>query len=117
MGIFINGGWQLRENSGGEENKKDDFCRQTDHPAEMTKMKVAIVGCGHIAQVHIPNIRRISRATVVAICDRDEPRASYVAAQYQVGKYYTDLQAMLEEARPDVVHILTPPQTHAALAT
>jgi predicted dehydrogenase len=37
--------------------------------------------------------------------------------RFRAGSCFTDPASMLEEERPDVVHVLTPPQTHAALVT
>lgn len=68
-----------------------------------------------MAHVHIPYILKTKGAQLAALCDRDEIRAGELAQQYGA-RPYTDLERMLREARPDVVHILTPPQTHAALA-
>jgi predicted dehydrogenase len=37
--------------------------------------------------------------------------------RFRAGCCFTDPASMLEEERPDVVHVLTPPHTHAALVT
>ena len=78
-------------------------------------MKVAIVGCGNIAGVHIRYILKTPCAQLVALCDLNELRAQQMAKKYRL-PHYTDLGKMLAEIRPDVVHVLTPPQTHAVLA-
>jgi predicted dehydrogenase len=54
---------------------------------------------------------------LVGVCDLSPITAEYAAAEYQAGAAYTYLSAMLDEARPDVVHVLTPPETHEALVT
>jgi predicted dehydrogenase/nucleoside-diphosphate-sugar epimerase len=77
-------------------------------------MKTAIVGCGHIASAHIPYILKIEGVQLVAMCDRNEIRGRDLAQQNGT-PHYTDFAKMLADAQPDVVHILTPPQTHAAL--
>jgi predicted dehydrogenase len=48
------------------------------------------------------------------VCDRDRA-ARDAAARASGAGAYADLSAMLEEGRPDVVHILTPPQGHREL--
>jgi nucleoside-diphosphate-sugar epimerase/predicted dehydrogenase len=52
---------------------------------------------------------------IAGIADTDLNRAEDLAAKFHIPKVYASLQEM-EDARLDVVHILTPPATHAALA-
>lgn len=79
-------------------------------------MKIAIVGCGQIADAHIQEIQKIPHAAVVAVCDLSRHLARQAAVRYQVPGCYTDLGLMLKEAHPDVVHITTPPASHNPLA-
>ncbi len=78
--------------------------------------RVAVIGCGQIADAHIHEIRRAG-AAVVAVCDQNPHLAEQAAARLAVRAWYTDLDALLAELRPDVVHITTPPASHLALAT
>ena len=78
-------------------------------------MKVGIVGAGQIATVHIPYVRSHPGAEVVALTDTDEGRARSMAARFGISNSCRTLAELLEH-RPDVVHIVTPPQTHASLA-
>lgn len=79
-------------------------------------MRVAIVGCGKIADQHVAAIERIGESTVVAVCDREPLMAAQLAERFGIGKRYDDLSEMLREARPDIVHVTTPPHIHVALA-
>jgi predicted dehydrogenase/nucleoside-diphosphate-sugar epimerase len=79
-------------------------------------MRVAIVGCGRISRVHIAALREIEGLTVSAVCDRDQWSAQTAAGLVENAKAYDDLATLLQEERPDAVHILTPPDTHAKLA-
>jgi predicted dehydrogenase len=79
-------------------------------------MKVGVVGGGQIAAVHIPYIRSIPGTEIVGLTDANEVRARETAARFGIENAYRTLGELLETNRPDVVHILTPPQTHAALA-
>lgn len=80
------------------------------------RCKVALVGCGQIADAHLQEARKIPGATLVAVCDRLPDLARQAAARFGVPGVYTDLARMLAEARPDVLHVTTPPHTHAAVA-
>lgn len=79
-------------------------------------LRVAIVGCGKIADSHASQIRRIPGCDIVGTCDREELMARQLAERFGVKRYYADLNALLKEGQPDVVHITTPPQSHYAIA-
>jgi len=78
-------------------------------------MKVGIVGGGQIATVHIPYVRSYPGADVVGLCDTNLERAKETAARFAIANTYRTLAELLERERPDVVHVVTPPQTHASL--
>lgn len=79
-------------------------------------LKVVIVGCGKIAEGHIEEIHKLRHADLRAVCDLEPIMAEQVAVRYGIPKQYTDFDRMLDDERPDVVHITTPPQSHYALA-
>jgi predicted dehydrogenase len=79
-------------------------------------LKVAIVGCGKIAEAHAQEIGMLDgRARVVAVADRELLVAEQFALRHGIARHYDDLDALLERERPDVVHIATPPQAHLEL--
>ncbi|MEV5707290.1 Gfo/Idh/MocA family oxidoreductase [Actinoallomurus sp. NPDC052274] len=79
-------------------------------------MRAAIVGTGGIAGIcHLPALRaEAHRVRVVAAVDVDAERAKDFCAAHDIPAAYTDLGEMLAEARPDLVHVCTPPHVHAA---
>ena len=79
-------------------------------------LKVAIVGCGKIADAHASQIQRIKGCEIVAVCDKEELMARQLYERFPVKQHFTDLADLLGEAKPDVVHITTPPESHFALA-
>ena len=79
-------------------------------------LKVAIVGCGKIADSHAAQIRRIKGCEIVGVCDREELMAKQFAHRFHVKKHFGDLTKLMEETCPDVVHITTPPQSHFSIA-
>ena len=78
-------------------------------------LKVAIVGCGKIADSHASEIQEIAGCKIVGVCDNEELMAKQLHDRFPVKKYYSNLDQLLDEARPDVVHITTPPQTHFSI--
>ena len=79
-------------------------------------LKVAIVGCGKIADSHASQIRRLKDCEIVGVCDLEPLMARQLFERYPVKAHFSDLEEMLAAARPDVVHITTPPQSHFDLA-
>jgi predicted dehydrogenase len=80
-------------------------------------LKVAIVGCGKIAEAHASQIGRIEGCEIVAACDREPLMAQQLYERFPVKRYLGDLTEMLSEAKPDVVHICTPPESHYDVGT
>jgi predicted dehydrogenase len=79
-------------------------------------LRVAIVGCGKIADQHVLAIRRMADCGIVAVCDRELLMAKQLGERFDIAPCFSDLQELLESAAPDVVHITTPPQSHFSLA-
>jgi predicted dehydrogenase len=73
-------------------------------------IRVAIVGTGGIARVHAAALRSV--AVLAAASDVDAGRLADFAQEHGVGATYGRLDDLLREARPDLVHICTPPHAH-----
>jgi predicted dehydrogenase/nucleoside-diphosphate-sugar epimerase len=79
------------------------------------KVRVGLVGAGYVATHHLRALNALAFVEVVGICDRDRSRAEALAKKFRAGAVYSDLASMAA-AKPDVVHILTPPESHCSLA-
>lgn len=79
-------------------------------------LRAAIIGCGKIADDHAAQMRRIRGCEIAGVCDREPLMARQLAERFGVPKSFSDAGELLSEARPDVVHITTPPQSHFSLA-
>jgi predicted dehydrogenase len=79
-------------------------------------LRIAIVGCGKIADQHVAAIRRIPDCQLVALCDREELMARQLGERFGIATCFSDVSEMLRATSPDVVHITTPPQSHFSLA-
>jgi predicted dehydrogenase len=64
---------------------------------------------------HAVQITRIAGAEIVSVCDRELLMARDISERFKIGKYFTNVQEMLEAVKLDVVHITTPPQSHFEL--
>ncbi len=79
------------------------------------KIRVAQIGAGFFAQFHAEAWSRLAGAELVALCDLDPTRAEALAAKAGHPAVFTDAEAMLDQVRPDLVDIATPPSSHLAL--
>jgi len=74
--------------------------------------KFALVGCGRIAKRHAELLSGVvENARLSAVCDTDESRARSFGEKYGV-PWFTDMDDMMAQAKPDVVSVLTPSGLH-----
>jgi predicted dehydrogenase len=79
-------------------------------------MRMAIVGCGMMAENHIRAVRKMKNPRIVAVCDKDVRLAANMARRWNIGNHYNDFSQMLAEEDLSIVSLCTPPDTHASLA-
>ncbi len=78
-------------------------------------MKAAIIGCGAIAQVHKKVLLTLPEAELAACCDIKRERAEEFASSCGICAY-TDVEAMLDAEKPEIVHLCVPHPLHTPLA-
>jgi predicted dehydrogenase len=79
-------------------------------------MKVGIIGCGAIVPHHLYHVQRHPRVQTIGLTDSDIGKAAQIAEQFSLTNVFADFQSMHGTLGLDIVHILTPPATHAKLA-
>ncbi|NNF17728.1 MAG: Gfo/Idh/MocA family oxidoreductase, partial [Gammaproteobacteria bacterium] len=77
--------------------------------------KVAVVGCGAVANMHARHLATEPHATLVAVVDTNRKRAEEFAANWKVANVYEDLEEAIKAADVSAVQIATPPSSHASL--
>lgn len=80
------------------------------------KLKVAIIGCGGIANgKHMPSLSKLNTVELVAFCDIVEEKAKEAAKKYGMenAKCYTDYKELLKDETIDIVHVCTPNKSHS----
>jgi 2-alkyl-3-oxoalkanoate reductase len=80
-----------------------------------TRLRVGLVGAGYISEFHARAIQRVPNAQIMGIADVVSARAATLAVRFEIPKVFPTMEAMMSEG-VDVIHILTPPDTHARLA-
>lgn len=74
------------------------------------QLTAGIIGLGY-GRAHIAGLQAAG-VQVLALCQRDTGAAAKLAQQYQVPQVFGRWQDLLEQARPDIVVIATPPALH-----
>jgi predicted dehydrogenase len=82
----------------------------------MNPIRVAIVGCGRISDLHLIGYRDREDAKIVAVCDTNKSLAKKKAREWGVDKVYSEYQQVLEDKEVDVVELLTPHHLHCPMA-
>jgi predicted dehydrogenase len=81
----------------------------------MAPYRIAIAGLGEAGyEIHLPALAGLKGASVVGACAENPAHRARAQRQFKV-PLFSDLDSMLVDARPDVLIIATPPDSHAAL--
>ena len=78
-------------------------------------IRVAIVGCGRISDLHQMGYRGRDDAKIIAVCDTNKAHAKKKAREWGVEKVYSDYKQVLEDKDIDVVELLTPHHLHCPM--
>jgi D-apiose dehydrogenase len=78
-------------------------------------LRVGVLGCGMISVDHLKAWARCAGAEVVAVCDPVLERAQSRAREFGIAAAYDSPEAMLAAEALDMVDIITPRETHAAM--
>lgn len=82
----------------------------------MQPLKVAVFGTGYFSRYHYEAWNRLPGVRLVSICVRgNRERAQRFAAEYGIDAVFTNPEEMLDRTRPDLVDIITTPESHAEL--
>jgi predicted dehydrogenase len=81
----------------------------------MKPIRVAIVGCGRISDLHQLGYRGREDARIVAVCDTHKAHARKKAREWGVEKVYSDYQQVLNDREVEAVELLTPHHLHCEM--
>ena len=80
------------------------------------RLRVAIIGCGGISELHLKTLREFPEVEIVAAVDVKPDRLEAVEEKFGITHGFTDWKEMLRKMTPDAVDICTPNGVHAAPA-
>jgi predicted dehydrogenase len=76
-------------------------------------IRVAVIGTGYFSQYHYDAWSRIPGVMLEAACTRgNEARLREIAQRYGIRQTYLDAAKMMDEVKPDLVDIITTPESH-----
>jgi predicted dehydrogenase len=77
-------------------------------------IRVAIIGLGAVTRnIHLPGYAQIKdRMSVVAGCDPDNAARTFAREKWHVPEVYDNPREMIEQTKPDIVAVCTPPSLH-----
>jgi D-apiose dehydrogenase len=78
----------------------------------MSVIRVATVGTGYFSRFQYRAWARIAEVALVGVCNRTLTAAEAVASEFGIPAAFNDLGAMLDTVNPDLLDIITPPETH-----
>lgn len=83
----------------------------------MSRLRLVVVGTGFFSQYHYDAWSRIPEVEIIGIAyGADRRKAESVAGRYGIGHVGNDVEHMLDEVRPDLLDIISPPETHLGYA-
>jgi predicted dehydrogenase len=82
----------------------------------MQGVKIGLIGCGRVSEIHMNAYKNIPEAKVIAVSDINLERAKAFAQKHKIPKVYDDSLKLFELKDLDFVDICTPISTHAKLA-
>ena len=80
----------------------------------MSKLRVLGVGAGYFSQFQYLGWQRIEQAERIAIVNRDQVKARALADRFGIANVYADFDHAVAAEKPDLIDLITPPETHAA---
>jgi predicted dehydrogenase/nucleoside-diphosphate-sugar epimerase len=80
------------------------------------KLRVGIIGCGKMGMQHLRAVKQARFAELVGVSDPVVDARDLEPILPSGVPVFSEAAELLRTARPDVVHVVTPPSTHAELA-
>jgi inositol 2-dehydrogenase len=83
----------------------------------MAKLNIGLIGVGRLGRVYARDLAtRIASTRLIAIADTDEAALHRVRDEFEIPRAYTDPSDLFRESAVDAIVIVTPTNTHRAVA-
>jgi predicted dehydrogenase len=74
-------------------------------PPEVGELRVAMLGAGKMARLHLEALEGMAGVRLEAICSRSGTSGERLAAEFRIPRAYRDVDRLLEETRPDAAFV------------
>ncbi|MGD2148861.1 MAG: Gfo/Idh/MocA family oxidoreductase, partial [Anaerolineae bacterium] len=82
------------------------------------RMRIGLIGCGKAAvRGHLPALRHVRDAEVIAVSDTDAHRLKRVADEYGIPRRHEEPAGLLDDPDVDAVAVCVPPESHVQVAS
>lgn len=78
--------------------------------------RLHVAGAGHYARFHVEAWQSLDRVDYLGLCDSAPDKAAAMARRFGIAHSYAEVGDMLDELKPDLLDIATPPESHLAVA-
>lgn len=83
----------------------------------MDEIRWGFIGCGEATEKKSgPAFAKIEGSSIEAVMSRDATKAQSYAQRHNIGKWYADAQALVDDPQVNAIYIATPPSSHATFA-
>ena len=92
---------------------QESFATQAAAKFSGKKLRVAIVGCGGISDLHVRTFKKYPDVEVIAAVDIRPERLEWIRKTHGIAQTFSDWKQMLRKVRPDAVDVCTPNGVHS----
>lgn len=78
----------------------------------MRQIRWGIIGCGNIANLFVKGLTKVNSGLLCAVASNTPNKAKSFAAQYNVDKYYSNYDDLVNDKDIDAIYIATPHNFH-----
>jgi predicted dehydrogenase len=83
----------------------------------MKTINWGIIGCGDVTEKKSgPAFNKVPGSKLTAVMRRDADKAADYARRHQVGKWFSDATAMMNDEEVNAIYVATPPSSHLGYA-
>lgn len=77
-------------------------------------IKLGLIGCGNFGRFCLKAFSKLPEIQIAAVADNNEQLARRTASEFHT-KWFTDISEFLQNTDAEIIHIVTPPDTHYRL--
>ena len=92
---------------------QESFASEAKKEHTGKKLRLAVIGCGGISDLHFRTLKKFADVEIVAAVDIKPERLEWVRNTHGVKETFSEWKEMLRKIKPDAVDVCTPNGVHA----